>query len=151
AFSRALLSLGSRLQLLSNLPAVDAQAVPPDAPAGWAGARGPAITAGVFGLLVGWLLDRVPAQIVMAVGAVSTAVGLALMSQASSLNGLLARAGVTGIGMIASTILPASMVIANWFGERRGTALGITLAGMELGGMVITMLAGYLIVAYGWG
>jgi len=26
-----------------------------------------AITAGVFGLLVGWLLDRVPAQIVMSV------------------------------------------------------------------------------------
>ena len=109
-----------------------------------------AITAGVFGLLVGWLLDRVPAQIVMAVGAVLTAVGIVMMSQAGSLDGLLAGSAVTGIGMIASTILPASMVIANWFGERRGTALGITLAGMELGGMVITMMAGYLIVAYGW-
>jgi MFS family permease len=109
-----------------------------------------AITAGVFGLLVGWLLDRVPAQIVMAVGAVLTAVGIVMMSQAGSLDGLLAGSAVTGIGMIASTVLPASMVIANWFGERRGTALGITLAGMELGGMLITMLAGYLIVAYGW-
>jgi nitrate/nitrite transporter NarK len=109
-----------------------------------------AITAGVFGLLVGWLLDRVPAQIVMAVGVVLTAVGIVMMSQAGSLNSLLAGSAVTGIGMVASTILPASMVIANWFGERRGTALGITLAGMELGGMVITMLAGYLIVAYGW-
>src|ERR1700730_10357192 len=109
-----------------------------------------AITAGVFGLLVGWLLDRVPAQIVMAVGAVLTAVGIVMMSQAGSLHGVLAGSVGTGIGMVASTILPASMVIANWFGERRGTALGITLAGMELGGMVITMMAGYLIVAYGW-
>jgi len=149
-FSRALLSLGSGLQLLSNLPAsmlkqfhltrLQVGIVP--------GVQ--AITAGVFGLLVGWLLDRVPAQIVMAVGAVSTAVGIVMMSQAGSLNGLLAGSAVTGIGMIASTVLPASMVIANWFGERRGTALGITLAGMELGGMVITMLAGYLVVAYGW-
>jgi MFS family permease len=106
-----------------------------------------AITAGVFGLLVGWLLDRVPAQIVMAVGAVLTAVGIVMMSQAASLHSLLAGSVVTGIGMVASTILPASMVISNWFGERRGTALGITMAGMELGGMVITMLAGYLIMA----
>jgi MFS family permease len=52
--------------------------------------------------------------------------------------------------MIASTILPATMIISNWFGERRGAALGITTAGMELGGMVITLAAGYLIVAHGW-
>ena len=52
--------------------------------------------------------------------------------------------------MSASTILPATMVISNWFGERRGTALGLTTAGMELGGMVIAMVAGYLDVAYGW-
>jgi MFS family permease len=50
----------------------------------------------------------------------------------------------------ASTILPATMVISNWFGERRGTALGLTTAGMELGGMVIAMVAGHLDVVYGW-
>jgi MFS family permease len=42
------------------------------------------------------------------------------------------------------------MVISNWFGERRGTALGITTAGMELGGMVIAMTAGHLDAIYGW-
>jgi MFS family permease len=109
-----------------------------------------AIAAGVFGIFIGWLLDRVPAQIVMAVGAVLTALGIVMMSRAASLNGLLAGSVMTGVGLVASTILPASMVISNWFGERRGTALGITTAGMELGGMVITMMAGYLIVAYGW-
>lgn len=109
-----------------------------------------AIAAGVFGIFIGWLLDRVPAQIVMAIGAVLTALGIVMMSRAASLNGLLAGSVVTGVGLIASTILPATMVISNWFGERRGTALGLTTAGMELGGMVITMVAGSLIVAYGW-
>ncbi|HZO81258.1 MAG TPA: MFS transporter [Candidatus Binataceae bacterium] len=109
-----------------------------------------AITAGVFGLVIGWLLDRVPAQFVMAVGAVLTALGIGVMAQAGSLNGLLAGSVITGVGMCAATILPASMVISNWFGERRGTALGLTMAGMEAGGMVITALAGYLIVAIGW-
>jgi MFS family permease len=42
------------------------------------------------------------------------------------------------------------MVISNWFGERRGTALGLTTAGMELGGMVIAIAAGHLDVVYGW-
>jgi hypothetical protein len=45
-------------------------------------------------------------------------------------------------GLGASTILPSTMVIANWFGERRGTALGLATAGMEFGGM--TMLCGYV-------
>jgi len=109
-----------------------------------------AISAGVFGIFIGWLLDRVPAQIVMAIGAFLTALGIVMMSRAASLGGLLAGSVVTGIGMIASTILPATMVISNWFGERRGAALGITTAGMELGGMVITLAAGSLIVARGW-
>ncbi len=109
-----------------------------------------AITAGVFGLVIGWLLDRLPAQIVMAVGAVLTAAGIGVMAMAGSLGALLAGSVVTGVGMCASTILPASMVISNWFGERRGAALGVTLAGMEAGGMVITALAGLLIVEIGW-
>lgn len=109
-----------------------------------------AISAGVFGLVIGWLLDRLPAQVVMAVGAVLTAAGIGVMAAAGSLGTLLAGSVITGVGMCAATILPASMVISNWFGERRGTALGLTLAGMEAGGMVITALAGFLIVAIGW-
>lgn len=109
-----------------------------------------AITAGVCGLFIGWLLDRVQAQIVMAAGVVLTAAGIVMMAGAGSLGWLLAGSVVTGVGMCASTILPASMVIANWFGERRGTALGLTMVGMEAGGMVMTMVAGYLILAHGW-
>jgi MFS family permease len=109
-----------------------------------------ALAALVFGPLVGWLLDRLPAQIVMTTGALLTALGIVMMARAGSFRGVLAGSFVTGVGLIASTILPASMVISNWFGERRGTALGITTAGMELGGMVIAIVAGYLDVAYGW-
>ena len=109
-----------------------------------------AITAGVCGIGIGWLLDRVPAQIVMAVGAILTGLGILMMSQATSLDGLVTGSVVTGVGMIASTLLPSTMVISNWFGEGRGTALGITTAGMELGGMVVTIVAGKLIAAHGW-
>jgi MFS transporter, OFA family, oxalate/formate antiporter len=117
--------------------------------AGWLAAA-QALTAGAFGLLIGWLLDRVQAEIVMAVGALLVAVGIGLMAAASSLDGLILGSVISGVGLSASTILPASMVVSNWFGERRGAALGVTTAGMEAGGMVITAASGFLIVAVGW-
>lgn len=109
-----------------------------------------ALAALVVGPLVGWLLDRIPAQIVMSVGAVLTAIGIVMMARAGSFHGVLVGSVVTGVGLSASTILPATMVISNWFGERRGTALGLTTAGMELGGMVIAIVAGHLDAIYGW-
>ena len=109
-----------------------------------------ALAALVVGPFVGWLLDRIPAQIVMSVGALLTAIGIVMMARADSFHGVLAGSVVTGVGLSASTILPATMVISNWFGERRGTALGLTTAGMELGGMVIAIVAGHLDAVYGW-
>ncbi len=100
--------------------------------------------------IVGWLLDRVAAQVVMSVGAVITAIGLLMMARAASLVGGIVGSFISGAGMTGCTILPSTMVISNWFGERRGTALGLTTAGMELGGMVIALAAGHLDLAYGW-
>jgi MFS family permease len=42
------------------------------------------------------------------------------------------------------------VVIANWFGERRGTALGLATAGMESGGMAMAFMTGHIISQYGW-
>ncbi len=116
---------------------------------GWVPAA-QALAAIVIGPMVGWLLDRIRAQIVMGTGAVLTAIGIVMMARASSFHGVIAGSVVTGIGLSASTILPATMVISNWFGERRGTALGVTTAGMELGGMVTAIVAGSLVVTHGW-
>jgi MFS family permease len=117
--------------------------------AGWVPAA-QALTAGAFGLFIGWLLDRVQAQFVMAAGAVLTAAGIGVMAMARSFDMLIVGAVITGVGLAGSTILPASFVVSNWFGERRGTALGLTMAGMEAGGMATTAAAGLLIVAVGW-
>ncbi len=109
-----------------------------------------ALAALVFGPLIGWLLDRVRTQIVMGAGVVLTTIGILMMARAASFHDVIAGSVMTGVGMSASTILPSTMVISNWFGERRGTALGVTTAGMELGGMVIAVVAGSLVVTHGW-
>jgi len=55
-----------------------------------------------------------------------------------------------GIGLGGSTMVPASLILTNWFKERRGTVLGVATAGMELGGVIMTLLSARLISTNGW-
>jgi len=55
-----------------------------------------------------------------------------------------------GVGIAAATLLPCSQVLANWFGERRGTALGLAMSGTSLGGMLMTLVAADAIGRAGW-
>jgi len=34
---------------------------------------------------------------------------------------------LVGLGLGAATLLPVSLVVANWFGARRGLALGLAM------------------------
>jgi MFS family permease len=55
-----------------------------------------------------------------------------------------------GIGISTATVLPAALVIANWFEARRGLAMGIALSGTTVGGMVMTLVASGVIQGWGW-
>lgn len=111
---------------------------------------GLAISAGLSAPLIGWLLDRVEARVVMVAGAAIAGVAFLIASQANSFPVMLVAYLVLGIGIGASTLLPASLVIANWFGARRGLAMGLTFAGTSLGGTVMTMVGNQAIGFGGW-
>ncbi len=123
---------------------------------GWSHGRVSWITAGlslaigVSAPFAGWLLDRIEARFVMGTGAVIAVLGLLCASRAHSFEVLLLSVILLGIGLGASTWLAAATVIANWFPDRRGMALGIVTAGMEAGGMVMTFTVGSVIAAHGW-
>jgi MFS family permease len=123
---------------------------------GWSHARAAMIIAalslaiGVTGPAAGWLLDRIEARFVMGAGAALAVIGLVSASRSNTFNELLISIILLGIGLGSSTWLAASLVIANWFGENRGAALGLATAGMEAGGMVMTFTVGSMIAAYGW-
>jgi len=108
------------------------------------------LAVGITGPIAGWLLDRIDARFVMGTGAALTGVSFIAASRATTFTELLIAYVLLGIGLGTSAWLPASVVIANWFGERRGTALGLATAGMESGGMVLAFTAGYIISRYGW-
>jgi sugar phosphate permease len=108
------------------------------------------LSAGLSAPLIGWLLDRVEARIVMVGGVLMTACSFLIASRVDSFGPLFAAYMLLGVGIGASTLLPCSLVIANWFGARRGLAMGLTFAGNSLGGALMTMVGNFAIVHGGW-
>jgi MFS family permease len=123
---------------------------------GWSRAKVsllPSVTALTWGVLVfpvGWLLDRVEARWVMVAGALSAGLGFILASRADSFVPIFIAFMLLGAGVAAGTIAPGAFVVANWFGARRGVAMGVMLGGTTTGGMVMTLAGNYLIAHWGW-
>jgi MFS transporter, OFA family, oxalate/formate antiporter len=123
---------------------------------GWTRARlsggyaASALSAGVFGLAVGWLLDRVDARKVMVAGVAIVASGYILLTRTHSFPEFFGCNLWLGIGYVACTGIPSSLVLANWFNERRGLAMGIALAGASVGGAVMTPITNWVISGHGW-
>lgn len=109
-----------------------------------------AISAGLLVPLVGWLLDKIDARFVICAGTALGAVGFAVASIADSFAAMLCAYSLLGMGIAAATLLPASVLIPNWFREERGVPMGIVMAGTSVGGTVMTFIASEVIANGGW-
>lgn len=108
-----------------------------------------ALSLGVCVIPVGWMLDRVEAKFVMLTGTIAAGGAFLLASHAHSFTAMAVAYLLLGVGIAAGTVIPASFVVANWFGERRGLAMGITSAGTTTGGMVMNLVAAKVIATHG--
>jgi MFS family permease len=122
---------------------------------GWTHAQ-VSLIASVFSLamglsapIAGWLLDRFDASLIMGSGSVLVVIGLTMASRANSLSAVLWGYVLIGAGIGASTMVPASMVAANWFSQRRGLALGSTLAGAAAASVLMPLLISKMLLVYG--
>lgn len=109
-----------------------------------------ALVGALLSPLVGGWIDRWGARRVMTLGGLVMASGFLLLSRIDSLwqmyaCNLLAATGVTSVAWI-----PNQTLISNWFERKRGLAMGITLAGIGFGGLVMAPLTSALIGALGW-
>ena len=110
------------------------------------GAIGTAVSAPIVGLLV----DRIGARSVMAVGGLIIGLGVMAASRVVHLWQLYLAFAFMGCGLMASTVIPCSLVVSNWFVSRRGTAISVAFAGTSAGGMVMSPVANWLILNWGW-
>ncbi|MGI9385601.1 MAG: MFS transporter [Methyloligellaceae bacterium] len=102
------------------------------------------------GVVCGRLADLYGVRMLAAVGSITIAVSLLLLSQLTSLWHLYAAYtlfGALGFGAIS---IPLAALVTNWFSEHRGLALGIVTAGGAVGQGVVPYIANAIVVDLDW-
>lgn len=99
------------------------------------------VEAGLLGPVQGWMLDRWGPQRVMRVGLVIFAVGFIGMSQINSLLMFYVTFGLIALGSSLGGFMAITVALVTWFDRYRARALGVSSAGMAVGG-----LAGLLVI-----
>jgi MFS family permease len=109
------------------------------------------IVQGVLSPVVGTLVDRLGPRRVMLGGACILGTACALSSRIQSLGSLYLIVGVlAAAGACAVSWVPTGALIARWFTERRGSAMGVAFSGMGAGVFVIGPLTQWLIATSSW-
>ncbi len=106
--------------------------------------------AGLLGPFAGGLADRFGVKRLMYLGAV---VLLGLMLAYSRLQSTLGLYLIhTGFAVVLAScgLIVSIMLVSRWFVAKRGTAIGLTVVGTSLGGMVFPPLGTALIERFGW-
>lgn len=105
----------------------------------------------VLSPLLGNIMDRASLRGMMLLGGFLLALGYAALSLAQTFNhvlvifGLLIAPANVLIGPVAVTVL-----LSRWFVQRRGTAIGIAIAGIAAGGFVFPIVIQALLDAHQW-
>ncbi len=108
------------------------------------------LVAGALTILTGRLSDKYGPRLLVTANGLITGIALLLMSQISSLWQVYLIFGLL-LGVAGSCAgIPLISTIPRWFTKRRGIALGITVAGFGLGGIIAAPLAQWLISGYSW-
>ena len=105
---------------------------------------------GLASPVAGWLIDRTGVKLVMTTGAAMVAGGYIAASQAHSFGVLIAVFLVIGAGVGCSTLVPTAVISARWFSHRRALALGVSITGTSIGGVIMPLIVEHFIAARGW-
>lgn len=107
--------------------------------------------AAIWSPVVGPMLDRLAARLVMGIGGLLLGIGLAGISQSQSLPLITTMiVGPIALGVAATGTLAANTVVVRWFSQRRGRALGLLAISSSAGGFLIVPLTALLIEQFGW-
>ena len=103
-----------------------------------------------LGLVSGRIADRVGPRPVLVVAAVVLGVALLLTSRVQTIWLGYITYGI-GVGIaVACAYVPMVAAVGGWFLRRRTTALGVAVAGIGVGTLVVAPISERLIDAHGW-
>ena len=99
---------------------------------------------------VGRIIDAVGAGKTMLAGSMACGLGMAAAGAGTKSLHFYLIFAVVGVGLAATTMIPVSLIIANWFERKRGMAMGLAFMGTSVGGMMMNPVNTYLVQTFGW-
>lgn len=109
------------------------------------------VVMGLSSPVAGWAMDRFSIRLFICVGLVASALGFALISQATTmLQIIVIYAFCIGLSCTFAGPLAAQILAAKWFTKKRGLALGISATGQAWGGLIMPRFVTAMIAEHGW-
>ena len=100
---------------------------------------------GLLGPLIGAMVDKLGTRRMVLIGFTVLGLGFVLFSRIGDLWQLYAVFLIMAMGNSMGTWLPVMAAVNNWFIRRRGIAMGLTLEGYAVGGVVLPILLAWAI------
>lgn len=104
---------------------------------------------GILGPIQGWLIDRYGPRSIMRLGNVLFALGFLLFSRVDSIYTFYGAFAIIALGSSLGGFMPITAAVTSWFARWRSTALGLMLAGMGTGGLMVPVVV-WVLSEYGW-
>jgi sugar phosphate permease len=110
-----------------------------------------AVLGAFYAILLGRIVDRHGPRPVQLLGCCALASGYAVLAATQTLfQFYAAMAFPVALGSASLGPVSNNTAVARWFVRRRGTALGISTAGISMGGVICVPLTQFLIERCGW-
>ncbi len=93
---------------------------------------------GIAGYYAGRLLALFDARLVMTVGSLIGATGMALLGQVRNEFQMVVVMIIFGTGFALTSLVPSSAIVTRWFVRKRSVALSIASSGLSLGGITLS-------------
>lgn len=101
-------------------------------------------------LFAGKILNKIKIRRLMQVSTITLVVSFFSYSFMQTLLAFYIITFIVSMSVSLISILPLSIILSNWFQEKRGLAVGIAFMGSGVGGMIFSSLTGYWLVSIGW-
>ncbi len=108
------------------------------------------ILAAAISPFVGYFVDKHGSKWVMAFSALATGICLILIGRVNNLPQAFIMFSLLAVFRVGFVSIPVMTMVANWFSEKKGFAMGIATAGQGMGGLLLSPLTTYLISNLGW-